>query len=139
MRAGQSTVASPASMAPAESFDAGAAERGDGKPGIVDLVAAGKPRQRQVEQPVLVLIDEPAALGERHVVGAVAGRAARPRAFASSSIMASACSSCGPIDAGRAALQDAGLLRGDAGEVLAEEIRVVVADRRRSPRRAAGR
>ena len=33
-------------------------------------------------------------------------------------------------DAGHAALEDAGLLRGDAGEVVAEEILVVVADRR---------
>ena len=36
-------------------------------PGIVDLVRAGKPRQRQVEQPVLVLVDQPAALGDRRV------------------------------------------------------------------------
>ena len=45
------------------------------------------------------------------------GRASRPRPCASSSIIASACSSCGRDDARRAALQDAGFLGGDAGEV----------------------
>ena len=49
-----------------------ARKRRDREPGILHLVRAGKPRQRQVEQAVLVLVDEPPALGEGHVFAAVA-------------------------------------------------------------------
>ena len=93
-----------------------APERGDGEAGIVHLVRAGKSRQRQVEQPVLVLVDEPAALGEGHVVRAVAEER-RARGLRLELDHRQRMLVLRADDAGRAALQDAGLLRRDAGEV----------------------
>ena len=68
------------------SAQAGAPERRDRAAGIVELMPPGKPRQRQVEEAVLVLIDQPAALGEGHPVaggGKAGAPAASPRARSS--------------------------------------------------------
>ena len=61
-RAGQSTLARPASIAAVGSAEPAAAERRDRRAGVGELVAADQPRARQVEQPVLVLIDQAAVL-----------------------------------------------------------------------------
>ena len=62
-RPGQSARAMPVSKAARlELPESGSAQGRDRSTGIDELVAAGEPRPRQVEQPVLVLIDEAAAL-----------------------------------------------------------------------------
>ena len=107
---------SPASMAPAASATPRPPQRRDGKAGIVDLVRAGKLRQRQVEEAVVVLVDEPPALGEGHVFGAVAEER-RARRLGLELDHRQRVLVLRADDAGSAALQDAGLLRRDAGEV----------------------
>ena len=62
MRAGQSTRVMPASKAAAGSFRPLRAQRRDRRAGILELMAAVKLRRRQIEQPVVVLINQPAAL-----------------------------------------------------------------------------
>ena len=63
MRAGQVAVLQAlCDMALADARIVEAAQRGDGVAGIVDLMAARQLRHRQIEQPVLVLIDEAAML-----------------------------------------------------------------------------
>ena len=129
MRAGQSALARPASIAAGGEPDAGAPERGDREAGIVHLMraeqaaaAAGRAARPRPGRRAVRARRRPCSPRR-------GGRAARRRPSPRASIIASACSSCGADDAGRAALQDAGLLRRDAGEVGAEELGVVVADR----------
>ena len=62
IRAGHSALAMPASKAASAAPRPAARKRGDGGAGVVDLMAAGKLRQRQIEQPVVVLIDQAAVL-----------------------------------------------------------------------------
>ena len=62
MRAGHSALAMPVSNASRGSCKPRGAQRRDGDAGIVELMAAEELRRRQIEQAVVVLIDEPAAL-----------------------------------------------------------------------------
>ena len=97
-------------------------------PALTNLMPADEPRARQVEQPVLVLVDEPAALlVDAEILAADEDRRGRRRARrrSRSTASASACS-CGAITAGQPALEDAGLLAGDLGERVAEVFGVVV-------------
>ena len=70
-------------------------------PALTVLVAAGKARQRQVEQPVLVLVDEAAVLlVDVEILAADDQRARRPLGGA---LEHGACgsASCGAMTAGR--------------------------------------
>ena len=103
------------------------AQRRDGEAGILELMAAVKFRRRQIEQAGLVLIDQPPALlGRGPVLAGDLQRRIEPRRL--------------PFDHGervarlrgddgrRPALEDAGLLRGDLFERIAEKIDVVDRD-----------
>ena len=133
MRAGHSTRVMPASKAAAGSFRPLDAQRRNRRAGILELMAAIKFRRRQIEQPVAVLIDEPAAfLGRGPVLAGDVQRRAQPRRL--------------PLDDGErlarlagddrrhVALENAGLLGGDLFERVAEKFAVI----ERQPRDDAG-
>ena len=98
------------------------------EPGILHLMRAGEFRQRQVEQAVIVLIDKPPALGEGHVFAAVAEKRGAG-GFRLELDHRQRMLVLRGDDARQAALQDAGFLRGDSGEVGAEELCMIMADR----------
>ncbi len=109
--------------------EAAAPDGGDREPGIAELVPAGQARARQVEQPVLVLEDKPAALGKGDPV-AVAGedRGGEPGGVRLDHLHHLRDLRCHHRRA--AALDDARLLAGDLAERVAEELFVVERDRR---------
>ena len=124
MRAGQSTRIMPASKAAPGSFRPLDAQRRDRRAGVLELVAPVKLRRRQIEKPVVVLIDQPAALlGRRPVLAGDAQRRPHPRRL--------------PLDDRKrlarlardhrrhAALENAGLLGGDFFDRVAEEVAMV--------------
>ena len=61
MRAGRSTRVMPASKQPTGSFRPAHPQCRDGGAGVLVLVPSVKLRRRQIERPIIVLIDEPAA------------------------------------------------------------------------------
>ena len=89
----------PFDAAFAPQASAGLPQRGDGDGGILDLMAADQFRQRQIEQPVLVLIDHAAMFGGRRNPGR-RHKAARPAGRRGASARL-ASSSCGPTTACR--------------------------------------
>ena len=139
MRAGHSALAMPASKAASGSSRPDGAQRGDRGAGIVELMAAEQLRRRQIEQPVVVLIDQPAVLLVH--VPVLAGDAQR-RAHALRLALDHARAprrACGAIDRRHAALEDAGLLGGDLLDACRRETRMIERDRRDRRWRAASR
>ena len=106
---------SPVSIAPVgDARDRPARSAAMASAGIGELVAAEQPRQRQVEQAVLVLVDEPAALARRPSKSRPPiDAAARPSRAASRSITVERRVALRRDDRRAAALEDAGLLAGD--------------------------
>ena len=110
-------------------LQAGRAQRRDRGAGIVELVAAGQARRRQVDEAVLVLIDQAAALLARHpMLAGGLDRGAEPRGRVLDH--AQRLARLRRDHRRHAALEDAGLLGGDRGERVAQEIDVVDRDRR---------
>ena len=105
------------------------AQRGDGDAGILELVAPEQLRRRQIEQAVVVLIDEAAALlGCHPILAGDADRRLDPRRL--------------PLDGGQRLarlrrhdrrhlrLEDAGLLGRDLADGIAEMLGMIERDRR---------
>src|SRR5581483_7704854 len=108
--------------------EAGVAERGDRGTGIDVLVAAGKARRRQVEEAVLVLVDEAAALGMRRPVAP----AEEDRSALAGGLVLDHVDDRGRLRRHHhrtAGLDDAGLLARDRLDGRAEELLVVHRDR----------
>ena len=96
------------------------AQRRDRDAGIVELMAAEQLRRRQIEQAVVVLIDQPAALlGRGPVLAGDADR--RPDARGLALDHRERLARLRRHDRRHAALEDAGLLGGDLAERVAEE------------------
>ena len=138
MRAGQSALAMPASKADGGSVKCRSArKRRDGEAGILELMAAVELRRRQIEQAVVVLIDQAAALlGARSSPRRRCDRRAQPRAPAARSRRARRVG-LRRDDRRHAALEDAGLLGGDLLHRVAEKFGVIDRDRRDRRWRAA--
>ena len=106
------------------------AQRRDRVGGVAELMAAGQPRQRQVEQPEPVLEHQPAVLGadEEIAIGDDPRRAdaASPRARSRAAPPAPAAA----MIAGAPRLQDARLLVGDLVDRRAEKLGMIDRNRR---------
>ena len=119
----------PVSNADSGSPNPAARKRRDGGAGVVDLMAAAELRQRQIEQPVVVLIDQPAVLVVH--VPVLAGDAER-RAPAPRRLLDHRQHRVALRRNRRrhAALEDRGLLVGDLLDGVAEEFQMIHRDRR---------
>ena len=97
------------------------AQRRDRDAGILELVAAVEFRRRQIEQPVAVLIDQPAALlGRGPVFARDLERRAQPRRLRARSPPAPS-RGWRRHHGGHVTLEDAGLLGGDLLDRVAEK------------------
>ncbi|MPL60817.1 hypothetical protein SDC9_06379 [bioreactor metagenome] len=109
-------------------IEAQQAQRGNRGAGVLDLMRAGQHRQRQIKQPGLVLIDQPAALLEGMPVLAMhEERRADPGGAGLDHLERRLFLRAD--DAGHAALQDPGLLAGDLGQGFAQKGLMVDRDR----------
>ena len=130
IRAGHSAPTMPASNAARVDLEGvQRAQRGDGEPGIVELMPAEQFWRRQIHQAALVLIDQPSALDidVPLLPGAIQRRVHAPR------LRLDDGDRLGRLlraDHRHVALDDAGLLAGNRRQRVAEKFGVIHADRR---------